>query len=188
MILAGNYTPSTGESSMNSPWNIAVDFDVDMSFSAPEIETMLVEYEKDYHIGMNISEIAQEIRFYTSGYPYLVSRICWLIDNKLNRNWTLNGVQAAIKLILEERSTLFDDLFKKIEENSDLQNLLYDLTVGGKDFSYNPHDPVIKFGLMFCFIAKGENNKLIIHNKIFEIVISDYFIGSITFCVGKTQN
>jgi hypothetical protein len=125
---------------------------------------------------MNISEIAQEIRFYTSGYPYLVSKICLLIETDLNRNWTLEGVQAAIKLLLEEKSTLFDDLFKKIEENQDLQNLLYDLTVGGKDFLYNPHDPVIKYGLMFCFVAKNEN-KLIVHNKIFEIVISDYFIS-----------
>jgi len=56
--LSGNYTPSTGESAQNSPWNIAVDFKIDMSFSAKEIETMLVEYEKDHHTGMNIPEIA----------------------------------------------------------------------------------------------------------------------------------
>jgi hypothetical protein len=177
MILSGNYTPSAGESAMTSPWNIAVDFDIDMSFSAKEIETMLVAYENDYHTGMNISEIAQEIRFYTSGYPYLVSKICLLIETKLNRNWTLDGIQEAIKLILDENSTLFDDLFKKIEENPDLQNLLYDLTVGDKEFLYNAHDPVIKFGLMFCFLGKNGNNKLSVHNKIFEIVITDYFIS-----------
>ena len=32
MILAGKYTPSQGESHTNSPWNIAVDFKVDMYF------------------------------------------------------------------------------------------------------------------------------------------------------------
>ena len=176
MILAGNYTPSVGESAMNSPWNIAVDFNIDMSFSAREIETMLVEYENDYHTGMNICEIAAEIRFYTSGYPYLVSRICLLIERDLERNWTLEGVQEAVKLILDENSTLFDDLFKKVEEYSDLQNLLYDLTVDKRTVSYNAHDPVIKFGLMFCFIAK-EGSKLAIHNKIFEIAITDYFIS-----------
>ena len=42
MILTGKYTPATGESLMNSPWNIAADFNIDMSFSAKEIETMLV--------------------------------------------------------------------------------------------------------------------------------------------------
>jgi hypothetical protein len=30
---------------------------------------------------------------------------------------------------------------------------------------------------MFCFLAKGTDNKLIIHNKIFEIAITDYFIS-----------
>jgi hypothetical protein len=161
---------------MNSPWNIAVDFDIDMSFSAKEIETMLDEYEKDYHTGMNISEIAQEIRFYTSRYPYLVSRICLLIENKLNRNWTLQGVQEAIKMILDENSTLFDDMIKKIEENQELSNLLFDLTVGKIKYSYNADNPIIKFGLMFCLLTKGEEG-LQIHNKIFEIRITNYFIS-----------
>ena len=175
-ILAGNYTPGAGESAMNSPWNIAVDFNIDMSFSVKEIETMLVDYENDYHTGMNISEIAQEIRFYTSGYPYLVSRICLLIERDLDRNWTLEGVREAIKMILIESSTLFDDLFKKVEEHPGLQNLLYNLTVGAREFSYTPHDPVIKYGLMFCFLDR--NDTLVkIHNKIFEIVITDYFIS-----------
>jgi hypothetical protein len=50
MITRGVYTPYEGESTVyNSPWNIAVNFDVDMSFSAPEIATMLDEYEADYH-------------------------------------------------------------------------------------------------------------------------------------------
>ena len=61
MIPAGNYTPGIGKSAMNSPWNIAVDFKVDMSFSAKDIETMLVDYENEIHTGMNICEIAQEI-------------------------------------------------------------------------------------------------------------------------------
>ncbi|ETR64901.1 MAG: hypothetical protein OMM_15149, partial [Candidatus Magnetoglobus multicellularis str. Araruama] len=60
------------ESEYNSPWNIAIDFDIDMSFSANEISTMLTDYEKDYHTGMDIGFIAENLRLYTSGYPYLV--------------------------------------------------------------------------------------------------------------------
>jgi hypothetical protein len=137
---------------------------------------MLVEYENDHHTGMNISEIEQEIRFYTSGYPYLVSRICLLIESDLDRNWTVEGVREAIKIILDENSTLFDDLFKKIEENPDLQNLLYSLTVDNKIIIHNAHDPVIKLGLMYCFLAKDEN-KLVVHNQIFGIAIANYFIS-----------
>jgi len=174
MILQGNYTPVSGESYMNSPWNIAVDFDIDMSFSAKEIETMLVEYENEHHTEMNISEIAREIRFYTSGYPYLVSRICLLIETKLDRNWTLEGVQEAIKLILMEESTLFDDLIKKTEENQELSDLLFDLTVGKIQYPDNVDAPVIKLGLMFGFLSRGTDG-LQIHNKIFEIRITNYF-------------
>ena len=176
MVLAGKYTPSTGESMHNSPWNIAADFKVDMSFSVKEIETMLFDYENDHHTGMDIIEMAQEIRFYTSGYPYIVSRICFLIETELDRNWTIEGIQEAVKIILDENSTLFDDLFKKIEENEHLQNLLYILSVENKLITFNAHDPVIKLGLMYCFLAK-DGNKLIIHNKIFEIAMANYFIS-----------
>ena len=176
MILAGNYTPSAGESAMNSPWNIAVDFKIDMSFSEKEIETMLVDYENEHHTEMNISKIAKEIRFYTSGYPYLVSRICLLIENELDRNWTIEGIQEAVKIMLDENTTLFDDLFKKIEENRELSELLFDLTVGKIQYSYNADDPAIKFGLMFGFLLKGADG-LQIHNRIFEIRIANYFIS-----------
>ena len=175
MILAGNYTPSEGESMHNSPWNIAVDFKVDMSFSAKEIETMLVDYENDHHTGMNISEIAKEIRNYTNGYPYLVSRICLLIETELNRDWTLEGVQEAIKIMLDENSTLFDDLIKKLEENKGLYELLFDLTVGKIIYPFNVDAPAVKFGLMFGFLSKGTEG-LQIHNKIFEIRITNYFV------------
>jgi hypothetical protein len=176
MVLSGHHTISTGESHENSPWNIAVDFKVDMSFSAKEIETMLVEYENDHHTGMNISEIAQEIRNYTSGYPYLVSRICMLIDTELDRNWTLDGVREAIKLMLEENYALLEYIVKKIDDNEELSNLLFDMTVGNKKYNYNTDVPVIKTGLMFGILAKGDDG-LQIHNKIFEIRIANYFIS-----------
>ncbi|MCL2073636.1 MAG: AAA-like domain-containing protein [Marinilabiliaceae bacterium] len=176
MILQGNYVPSSGESLMNSPWNIAVDFKIDMSFSVQEIETMLVDYENDHHTGMDISIIANEIRFYTSGYPYLVSKICQLIETDLDKNWTIEGVQEAIKLILKEKSTLFDDMIKKVEENQALSDLIFDLTVGKIQYEYNVDDPVMDFGLMFGFIAE-ETNGLQMHNKIFEIRITNYFVS-----------
>ena len=47
---------------VNSPWNIAADFNVDMSLSASGIQGMLDEYEADHHTGMNTGEIAKLIR------------------------------------------------------------------------------------------------------------------------------
>lgn len=68
---------------LNSPWNIAADFSVDMEFSAKDIESMLREYEQDWMTGMDITAVSQLIFDYTSGYPFLVSRICKLTDEKI---------------------------------------------------------------------------------------------------------
>lgn len=83
VILAGVYDVRNlrlklrpeDEHKYNIPWNIAVPFTVDMSFSPDDISGMLSEYEKDKSTGMNIKSVAQLIFDYTSGYPFLVSRI-----------------------------------------------------------------------------------------------------------------
>ena len=36
----------------NSPWNIAVDFDISMDFSIQDIRAMLLEYESDFKTGI----------------------------------------------------------------------------------------------------------------------------------------
>ena len=56
VILAGVYNIQNmkrklredEEHKQNSPWNIAADFDVEMSFSTGDISGMLREYEEDY--------------------------------------------------------------------------------------------------------------------------------------------
>ena len=121
LINEGLYTPAETENKIyNSPWNIAVNFTVDMSFCPAEIATMFNEYEAEHNTGMNITEISEEIYGYTNGYPFLVSRICQCIDEELDKSWTVEGVQEAVKIILHEKNTLFDDLFKNLENNQDL--------------------------------------------------------------------
>ncbi len=51
------------EHKRNSPWNVAADFDVDMSLPEQGIARMLAEYEKDCHTGMNIEHIASMFGF-----------------------------------------------------------------------------------------------------------------------------
>ena len=108
MIKAGTHHLHDGEKRINSPWNIAADFKIDMSFSASEIATMLNEYEKDHKTGMDTEAVSKEIRAYTNGYPYLVSRICKTIDEDLEKDWTVPGVQKAVRVILHEKNFLFD--------------------------------------------------------------------------------
>ncbi|MFI3214668.1 MAG: AAA family ATPase [Eubacteriales bacterium] len=172
-------------SKRNSPWNIAADFDINMSFSKTDIAGMLVEYEKDYHTGMDMVEISSLIYDYTSGYPFLVSRICKLIDEKVSETtqfldkksaWTREGFLHAFKLILDEKNTLFDSLIHKITDFEIVEKFVYALLFSGKNISYNPDNHFMEIIMMFGF-AKNNNGILTISNRIFETRLYNYFIS-----------
>jgi len=175
MVQAGTHQLKDGEKRLNSPWNIAIDFEIDMSLSVKEIASMLSEYEKDKKTGMDIQAVAQEIRNYTGGYPYLVSRICQRIENNLAKDWTKNGVVEAVKLILQENSTLIDDLGKNILSDKELSDLLYDITINGADYKFSTTDYAVGLGHTFGYI-RNQNGKAVIDNTIFELIIYDHFI------------
>jgi len=175
MVKAGMHQLLDGEKRINSPWNIAANFKIDMSFSAPEIATMLNEYEKDHQTRMDIKAVSEEIRAYTSGYPYLVSRICQTIDEDLDKNWTVEGVQKAVRVILYEKNLLFDDLGKNLEGDENFYKLLYDIVVNGESYSYNMVNPAIEWGIMFG-ILRRQDEYVVIDNLIFETIIYNYFI------------
>ena len=172
MVRAGIHELKDGEKRLNSPWNIAVNFTVDMSLSAKEIASMLTEYENDRKAGIDAEKIAQEIRKYTSGYPYLVSRICQCLE--ASKNWTLAGIQEAVKIILQEKSALIDDLGKNIDGNKELADLLYDIVVNGNTYEYNIADSAIDLGVTFGFL-RNQDGQAVIDNLVFEAVIYSCF-------------
>lgn len=192
VILAGVYDVKNikrkirpnDEHKMNSPWNIAADFNVVMSFSKDEIAGMLCEYEKDYHTGMCIEKIAGILYDYTAGYPYLVSRICKLIDEKVSKSeafpdkisaWTTQGFLEAVRILLSEKNTLFESLIGKLNDYSILQKIIYDILFGGKRIVYNPDDSIVDIAVMFGFV-KNNAGILEISNRIFEIRLYNYFL------------
>ncbi|MCL2159463.1 MAG: AAA-like domain-containing protein [Oscillospiraceae bacterium] len=176
LIKEGVYTPSPNENkTYNSPWNIAVNFTVDMSFCSAEIATMLNEYEADHGTGMDIAAISEEIHSYTSGYPFLVSRICQCIDEELGQNWSVDGIKEAADILLYEQNTLFDDLFKNIHNNEKLRELLYDLLFAGKEMPFSIDDETMNLGVMYGFL-KNADGKVRVANKIFATRINNYFV------------
>jgi len=179
MIKEGSHSPlATEEKIYNSPWNISAEFDIDMSFNSQEIESMLKDYQSENDVHMDIVLISQKIYEYTSGYPFLVSNICKIINEKLNKDWSENGVSAAVKIVLTQKSTLFDDLVKNLETYKELYRFLYSILIEGDYKTFDIHDPVIDLGNMFGYIKKENgNNKAVVSNKIFEILINNYFIS-----------
>lgn len=195
VILAGVYDIKNlkqkirrdDEHRYNSPWNIAADFNVNLSFSPSDIQGMLMDYEGDCHTGMDVGEVAGHIYDYTSGYPYLVSRICKLMDERKDllfpssnhlrtTNWSRAGVEAAVKNLLMETNTLFDDMRKKIEDYPELRRMLYAMLFNGKQFPYNPDNFVIGVGVMFGFI-KEQSGMTVVANRIFETRLYNLFLS-----------
>lgn len=162
------------ERKYNSPWNIAADFNVDMTFQPEEIAQMLGDYEADVHTGMDVDTVSEEIYRYTSGYPFLVSYICHIIDEELERNWTSEGVKQAVKRILSGYNTLTDDLSKNLENNPELRRFLYNISVNGAEYAFAPVNPMVSIASMFSYI-KNVNGRVRIHNAIFEEALYYYF-------------
>lgn len=165
----------------NSPWNIAADFDIDMSFSPEQIQEMLEVYEADHKTGMRIAEIAQEIYDYTEGYPYLVSRICQLMDAQIKADsskgaWTHESLLESVRELVKESNSLFDDMTKKVKDYPDLRNLLYDILFCGRSIPYNPGTELVSIGSMFGFL-KDDAGQVAISNRIFEIWFYNLFIA-----------
>ena len=184
VILAGVYDIKNlkhriredNEHQMKSPWNIAADFSVDMSFTKEDIASMLNEYKKEHTCTIEVNLIAGLIYEYTSGYPYLVSKICKLIDERCNQNWTKQGVLEAVKILLKEANTLFDDLRKKIIDYPELKDMLCAILFQGESYPYNPDNFVMDIGTMFGFI-KEKDGQAVISNRIFETRLYNLFLS-----------
>ena len=167
---------------VNSPWNIASDFDIDMSLSEDGIRGMLDEYESDHHTGMDTSAIASMIRAYTSGYPFLVSRICQLIDEKLSRSmelsevWTGAGIEEAVKMLLAEDNTLFQSITGKLTNYPELKASIRSILMEGTRLTWNSQQDAIVQMQMYGLI-RNDHNAVRISNRIFETMLYNLFLS-----------
>lgn len=159
----------------NSPWNIATDFNIKMDLPEDSIAGMLKDYENDHHTGMDINETARLLYEYTSGYPFLVSRLCKIMNDETAFN--KSGFYKAVNILLTEKNTLFESLYNKLEDYKELDLMLYELLFTGKTVPYNPDKPSINSATMFGFI-KNQNGTAIISNRIFETRLYNMYLST----------
>ncbi len=170
------------EHKVNSPWNIAADFDIDMSLSETGIRGMLEEYEADHHTGMDTVVIAKSIREYTNGYPFLVSRICQLLDENVSRvmkpkeAWTDRGIDEAVKRILSENNTLFQSLTKNLDYYPELKASIRSILMEGTRLTYNAQQDAIVQMQMYGLI-RNDHNTVRVANRIFETMLYNLFLS-----------
>jgi hypothetical protein len=187
VILAGVHDVKTlklkmrpeQEQKYNSPWNIASDFDVDMSFSTEEIKTMLDDYVDNKAVKLDKEYFSERLYFYTSGYPFLVSKLCKIIDEKIMQEdhlvWDKDYMDMAVKEILRDSNTNFDSLIKNIENSDELYNIVKRMVLENENVSYVKTDNIINIGSIYG-IFKEENGICKINNKIYEQLIYNHMM------------
>ncbi len=164
---------------LNSPWNIATEFKVDLSLQPSEIKPMLDDYCRETGATMNTAEIAERLFDYTSGYPFLVSKLCKMLDEEImpeknSQHWTDDDLEIAVSRLVQEENTNFESLTKNLENNPELYKLVYDMVVEGFQMSFAVLDPIVKLGLLYGIFKNGRG--LQIHNAIYREVILNYMI------------
>ncbi len=165
------------EQKYNSPWNIAADFKVDMNLQPSEIKPMLDEYAADKGVKMDTAAMAEDLFYYTSGYPFLVSKLCKIMAEDLSetqetQEWTEENLGWAVKQLVLEKSTNSENLIKNLENYPELYQIAHNLLIDGVYQDYNVHDPTVDLGIMFGIFKNGRGIK--IHNRIYEELIYHY--------------
>lgn len=195
VVLAGVYDVKSlklklrpdAEQKYNSPWNIAADFKVDMNFYPPEIKPMLDEYAADRGVQIDTRAVAERLFYYTSGYPFLVSKLCKMFDEEMlpeksAREWTVQDVDTAASRLVTETNTNFETLIKNLENYPELYQLTHKLVIQAEQLDFNIHDPVVSLGMMYGIFSNGRG--LNIHNRIYREIIANYM----TFQIYRTRD
>jgi hypothetical protein len=168
------------EQKYNSPWNIAAEFKVDMNLQPFEIKPMLDDYVAERGVKMDTAAMSEDLFYYTSGYPFLVSKLCKILDEDILptkdvKEWTEADLEWAVRQLITEKNTNFDSLIKNLENNQGLYKLVQDVAVGGVNITFNAHEPANDLGVLYGIFAN--KSKITIHNRIYREVIVNYMIA-----------
>jgi hypothetical protein len=168
------------EQKYNSPWNIAADFKVDMNLHPSEIKPMLADYAQECGVTMDVETMSYGLFYYTSGYPFLVSRLCKIMDEdllplKTTRNWTQKDLEWAVKRLVHESNTNFETQIKNLENNPTLHDAVYSVAIDGESKPFNIHNPTTNLAVLYGLFVNQEG-RIAIHNRIYNEVIVNYMI------------
>ncbi|MFN2340909.1 MAG: AAA-like domain-containing protein [Halanaerobium sp.] len=170
---------SSNELIYNSIWNIASEFNIDFELEINEIASLLREYSVENKIELNVDKFAEKFYDYTSGHPFLVSKLAEVIDDEIikgnGNRWQEKHLEQAVDLILKKKLLHFDILIKNMRKNSKLEKLCEKIIIDGRIINYAIVNPVIKQGKTYGLFRK-QNGIIKIHNKIYKQRIHNYLV------------
>jgi hypothetical protein len=157
-----------------TPWNIAVSYTDDMSFSQKEIATMISEYMADCKLSFDVGLMSGLISEFTSGYPILVSTICSIIHKNATGSmgfhdaWSRKGFMLALhELIHDDTVMIFQALKSQLEYSKELVTLLRRIVFFADRMDYRLGSP-FEQAKLHGFVKVEKDNTLSISNRIFE--------------------
>ena len=186
--------PNTIHIPYNSPWNIAANFEVDMNLKVAEIVPMLKEYATERKVQLNAQQCAEKLFYYTSGYPFLVSALCKILDEKIlpihqKNNWTIQDIDQAARLLITNKrgNTNFDHLIKNLENYPELYQLVFDILVKKEHYDYTIQNPTINLGVLYGLFDYEVGNGLKIHNRIYSELIFNYMTSKVKMLINMND-
>lgn len=175
------------EEKYNSPWNIAAEFKVDMNLQVTEIIPMLKEYAADKDVKMDTQQIAECLFYYTSGYPFLVSKLCKMLDEdfltqKMVKEWTTLDLEHAVQTLIKESNTNFDSLIKNLENNENLYKAVYEVAIESDYVPFNIYHPLTNLGVLHgIFVAGNGGGRIKIHNRVYTELLVNYMSDKVRY-------
>ncbi|MCP4157607.1 MAG: AAA family ATPase [bacterium] len=172
------------EPKYNSPWNIAVDLNVDFNLDTGEIENLLRDYLSENPIAVDTAAFSRKLFYLTTGHPFLVSRLCKIIveDIRPVKEWTSKDLDNAVNILLKEDNTNFKSLVKNLENNRELYELVYKIVMDGDEVIYNRYNPLIEMGVTHG-VFEGSDGRVKVHNRLYEQQIFNYMTSKINTSV-----
>ena len=125
-----------------------------MSLQPSEIAPMLKDFAQEQSVQLDAKTLASQLYYYTSGYPFLVSKLCKImaediLPKKAKKALDDTELEQAVQLLLRENNTNFDSLIKNLENNRELYDLAFEIIVSGAEVPYNPDEPVAALGRLY---------------------------------------
>lgn len=119
-------------------------------------------------MGIDIAWMSSILYEYTSGYPFLVSRLCQIMAQNGREGWSREGFQGAVRELLKAPNALFDDMSKKLAEYPELKEMIHSILFQGKKYAYEIENHKVNIGKMFGFLAEKQG-MVSVSNRIFEM-------------------
>ena len=154
-----------------------------MNLLPAEIKVMLEDYVQVRGVKMDTQWVADRLFYFTSGYPYLVSKLCKLIDEDIMakknvKEWTEDDLNQAFQLILHEPNNAnFDTLMKNLEHYPELYDLVFSLIFDSEPKPFSSDNPTINLGVLHGIFAQSDRGHLMIQNRVYRERIANMMVS-----------